>query len=69
MAVALRSGAGANGLGSARHGGACDVCKLGGDDLKLFCRLLDFFFKIIWIICGLFFEKCSVFSSRLFQII
>ena len=41
---------------------------------RLFAIIVDYlklfvFSKIMWIVCGLFVEKCSVFSSRLFGII
>ena len=47
------------------------ISKPGGDYLRLFVNYLKLFVfsKIIWIICGLFVEKCSIFSSRLFEII
>ena len=49
---------------------AC-ISKPEGDYLQLFVDYLKLFvvFKIIGIIGGLFVEKCSVFSSRLFEII
>ena len=41
-----------------------------GEIIVIICLLFEniIFSKIIWIICGLFVEKCTVFSSRLFEI-
>ena len=40
-----------------------------GEIICDYLSILFVFSKIIWIICGLFVPKCSVFSSRLFEII
>ena len=49
--------------GKGRERGA-SISKPGGDHLLVFVDYLKLFVfsKIIWIICGLFVEKCSVFS-------